>query len=279
MVREATILISCPDRKGLVAAIANLLYELGANIMHADQHLDRVAGMFFQRIQFEVEDLADLPVVVGRKCEGLGMNWQLVWRDRRKRVGILVSKQDHCLYDLLLRHRAGELRAELACVVSNHPDTAAVAAAFDLPFHHLPITKDTKPAQEARILAVLEAAGVDVLVLARYMQVLSDDFLQKFARPVINIHHSFLPAFSGERPYHRAYERGVKLIGATAHYVTAELDAGPIIEQDTARASHADDVDDLVRKGRDLEKVVLARGVRLHLDDRVLVYNNKTVVF
>jgi formyltetrahydrofolate deformylase len=279
MVREATILISCPDRKGLVAAIANLLYELGANIMHADQHLDRVAGMFFQRIQFEVEDLADLPVVVGRKCEGLGMNWQLVWRDRRKRVGILVSKQDHCLYDLLLRHRAGELRADLACVISNHPDTAAVAAAFDLPFHHLPITKDTKPAQEARILEVLAAAGVDVLVLARYMQVLSDAFLQKFARPVINIHHSFLPAFSGERPYHRAYERGVKLIGATAHYVTAELDAGPIIEQDTARASHADDVDDLVRKGRDLEKVVLARGVRLHLDDRVLVYNNKTVVF
>ena len=277
--RKATVLISCPDRKGLVAAIANLLYELGANILHADQHLDRGAGMFFQRIQFEVPDMADLRAVIGRKCESLGMTFRLIWADQRKRTAILVSKQDHCLWDLLLRHRAGELSTDIACVLSNHPDAGDVAQTFGVPFHHLPVTPETKPAQQHALLERLAEANVDLVVLARYMQILSEDFLSRVAVPVINIHHSFLPAFVGERPYHRAHERGVKLIGATGHYVTADLDAGPIIEQDVVRTTHADDVDDLVRKGRDLEKLVLARSVRRHLEDRVLVYGNKTVVF
>ncbi len=277
--RKATVLISCPDRKGLVAAIANLLYELGANILHADQHLDRGAEMFFQRIQFEVPDLADLRTVIGRKCESLGMTFRLIWADQRKRTAILVSKQDHCLWDLLLRHRAGELSTDIACVLSNHADAGEVARTFGVPFHHLPVTPETKAAQQNALIERLAEAKVDLVVLARYMQILSEDFLTRVGVPVINIHHSFLPAFVGERPYHRAHERGVKLIGATGHYVTAELDAGPIIEQDVVRTTHADDVDDLVRKGRDLEKLVLARAVRLHLDDRVLVYANKTVVF
>lgn len=278
-IREATVLISCPDRRGLVAAIANLLYELGANIVHADQHLDRQAQMFFQRIQFEAPDYADLAALIGQKCQSLGMTWSLVMRDPPKRTAILVSKQDHCLYDLILRHRAGELRTDLACVVSNHPDAGEIAAKYGLRFHHLPVTRETKAEQEAKLLEVLRAENVQLVVLARYMQVLSERVLEGAGCPIINIHHSFLPAFVGERPYHRAHERGVKLTGATAHYVTAELDAGPIIEQDVVRISHADSVEDMIRKGRDLEKIVLARAVRLHLDDRVLVYSNKTVVF
>jgi formyltetrahydrofolate deformylase len=283
VISQATLLLSCPDRKGLVATMANLLYEVGANILHADQHLDGEARMFFQRIQFDLEgitvDRADLASRIQDRCVDLGMRHRLEFGDRVKRTAILVSRQDHCLYDLLLRHRAGELRTEIACVVSNHEAAGEAAAAFGLPFHHLPVTKETKAEQEQTLLGICRDASVDLLILARYMQVLTGGFLAALDRPVINIHHSFLPAFVGERPYHRAYERGVKLIGATAHYVTEDLDEGPIIEQDVVRVSHADQVPDLVRKGRDLEKLVLARAVRYHLEDRVLVYGNKTVVF
>jgi formyltetrahydrofolate deformylase len=207
------------------------------------------------------------------------MGWRLVYADQVKRSAILVSRQDHCLYDLVLRQRAGELDTTFVCVISNHPDAALVAATFGVPFHHLPVTRETRPAQEAQMLALLRAYGVDLVVLARYMQILSANFLRDVGCPVINIHHGFLPSFPGERPYHQAHERGVKLIGATAHYATEELDAGPIIEQEVVRTSHADEVADLIRKGRDVEKLTLARAVRLHLEDRVLVYQNKTVVF
>jgi formyltetrahydrofolate deformylase len=280
---EATLLVTCPDRRGLVAATTQRLFELGANIIHADQHLDRAAQMFFQRIEFEVAegstDRRALEAGIAERCREMGMTWTLVYAHEVPRTAVLVSRQDHCLYDLLLRQRAGELRTSIACVISNHPDAAPVAATFGIPFHRLPVTGDSKAAQEAQILALLHGYDVRLVVLARYMQILSAEFLAQVGCPVINIHHSFLPAFVGDRPYHRAYERGVKLIGATAHYVTADLDAGPIIEQDVVRTSHADQVDDLIRKGRDVEKQVLSRAVRLHLEDRVLVYNNKTVVF
>jgi formyltetrahydrofolate deformylase len=279
----ATLLVCCPDRKGLVAALAQVLYGHGANILDADQHTDPVAGQFFQRIKFDMSELhtdrRSLETAVAEVAERFSMSWRLSDRLQRYKMAIFVSKYDHCLYDLLLRQKSGELATDIALIISNHPDLEPVARQFDIPFHHLPITKDTKAQQEAAALALLARADVDLVVLARYMQILSDDFLKAFTGQVINIHHSFLPAFMGSKPYHRAFQRGVKLIGATAHYATAELDEGPIIEQDVVRCSHRDSVEDLVRKGRDLEKVVLARAVRWHLDDRVLVYDNKTVVF
>jgi formyltetrahydrofolate deformylase len=283
MTSQAVVLFSGPDRPGLVAATTRLLFECGANIIHADHHLDRTEDMFFQRIEFELADgapsRAQLEERLDALCRGLSMTWALHDRTDPRRTAVLVSRQDHCLYDLLLRQRAGELQTEFACVISNHPDAREVAQTFGLPFHHLPVTRETRPAQEAALLALLRDYDVALVVLARYMQILSEDFLDQIGRPIVNIHHSFLPAFSGERPYHRAYERGVKLIGATAHYVTAELDAGPIIEQGVVRTSHADQLEDFVRKGRDVEKQVLSRAVRLHLEDRVLLHQNKTVVF
>jgi formyltetrahydrofolate deformylase len=279
----ATLLLVGPDQRGLVARTARLLFDLGANVIHADQHLDRPAQHFFQRIHFELDDAsvdrADLEARLGELCQSLNMAWRLVYADQVKRTAILVSRQDHCLYDLVLRQRAGELNTMFACVISNHADAALVAATFGVPFHHLPVNRETRPAQEAQMLALLRAYGVHLVVLARYMQILSADFLRDVGCPVINIHHGFLPSFPGERPYHQAHERGVKLIGATAHYATEELDAGPIIEQEVVRTTHADEVGDLIRKGRDVEKQTLARAVRLHLEDRVLVYKNKTVVF
>ena len=279
----ATLLVCCPDRKGLVAALAQVLYGHGANILDADQHTDPVAGQFFQRIKFDMSELhtdrRSLETAVAEVAQRFSMSWRLCDRTHRYKTAIFVSKYDHCLYDLLLRRQSGELATDIPLIISNHPDLEAVARQFEIPFHHIPITKDTKAKQEARTLELLNRAGVELVVLARYMQILTDDFLNTFTGQVINIHHSFLPAFMGSKPYHRAFERGVKLIGATAHYATAELDEGPIIEQDVVRCSHRDSVEDLVRKGRDLEKVVLARAVRWHLDDRVLVYDNKTVVF
>ena len=279
----ATLLVCCPDRKGLVAALAQVLYGHGANILDADQHTDPVAGQFFQRIKFDMSELhtdrRSLETAVAEVAERFSMSWRLSDRLHRYKTAIFVSKYDHCLYDLLLRQKSGELATDIPLVISNHPDLEPVARQFDIPFHHLPIIKDTKAEQEAAALALLAQADVELVVLARYMQILTDDFLKAFTGHVINIHHSFLPAFMGSKPYHRAFQRGVKLIGATAHYATAELDEGPIIEQDVVRCSHRDSVEDLVRKGRDLEKVVLARAVRWHLDDRVLVYDNKTVVF
>jgi len=281
--QTATLLVCCPDRKGLVAALAQVLYGHGANILDADQHTDPVAGQFFQRIRFDMSELhtdrRSLETAIGEVASRFSMSWRISDGTQRYRTAIFVSKYDHCLYDLLLRQRAGELATELPLVVSNHSDLEPVAKQFDIPFHHLPITKETKREQETKALSLLKEEGIDLVVLARYMQILSDDFLNAFPGQVINIHHSFLPAFMGSKPYHRAFERGVKLIGATAHYATVDLDEGPIIEQDVVRCTHRDSVQDLVRKGRDLEKVVLARAVRWHLDDRILVYDNKTVVF
>ncbi len=280
---SATLLVSCPDRPGIVAALAQLLYGYGANILDSDQHTDSAAGFFFQRIRFELSDLhVDQPTLERAIAEVAGrmqMDWRIAYPEEVKRIAIFVSRQDHCLYDLFLRNRAGELGCEISLVISNHPDAKPIAEQFGAAFAVFRITNEGKSEQEARELAMLAEHRIDLVVLARYMQILSDDFIARFAGPIINIHHSFLPAFVGGRPYHQAHLRGVKLIGATAHYATAELDEGPIIEQDVIRATHRDSVRDLVRKGRDLERLVLSRAVRWHLDDRVLVYGNKTVVF
>lgn len=279
----AVLLVCCPDQRGIVAALSQTLFGLGANILDADQHTDPEAGQFFQRIRFDLADLTcDRPALEAAVRDVAGryaMTWSLRYGDRRKRVAIFVSKYDHCLYDLLLREQSRELEGDIALIVSNHPDLEPVARQFDLPFHVLPITKENKAEQEAKEVALLQAEQIDLVVLARYMQVLTGEFIGAFPSRIINIHHSFLPAFIGGRPYHQAHERGVKLIGATAHYATTDLDEGPIIEQDVTRASHRDSVAELVRRGRDLERVVLARAVRWHLEDRVLAYGRKTVVF
>jgi formyltetrahydrofolate deformylase len=239
--------------------------------------------MFFQRLRFDLAELQSDHATLERAIAEVGgrfsMRYRMLYAKRPKRIAIFVSRYDHCLYDLFLRHRGGELPCDIALVVSNHPDLAPVAREFGVRFELFPITPETKGAQEKRELELLESERVDLVVLARYMQILGEGIVNRFEQAVINIHHSFLPAFVGQKPYHQAHERGVKLIGATAHYATKTLDEGPIIEQDVARASHKDSIEDLVRKGRDLEKVVLARAVRWHLDDRILVYGNKTVVF
>jgi len=279
----ATLLVCCPDRRGIVAALAQLLYGHGANILDADQHTDPEAGIFFQRIRFDLADLhtdrRSLTGAIAEVAQRMQMSWRLAWADQTQRVAIFVSRQDHCLYDLLLRHRAQEFSCEIPLIVSNHPDHALLAEQFGCAYRVFPVTPATKQEQESREIELLEAERIDLVVLARYMQVLSEPFLARWGRPVINIHHSFLPAFSGGRPYQQAAKRGVKLVGATAHYATLDLDEGPIIEQDVIRTSHRDSLDDLMRKGRDVEKSVLSRAVRWHLEDRVLVYGNKTVVF
>ncbi len=279
----ATLLVSCPDRRGLVASLAQVLYGHGANILDSQQHIDAVAGQFFQRIRFDLSELhtdrVALEAGIREVAERCSMQTRLSHASSEKRMAIFVSRYDHCLYDLLLRHRAGELPCTIPLIVSNHPDLKAVADQFGVDYQVFPITKDTKRMQEERELELLRTLRVDLVVLARYMQVLSPSFVEQLPGRIINIHHSFLPAFVGSKPYHQAYERGVKLIGATAHYATTDLDEGPIIEQDVIRAYHRDSLDDLVRKGRDVEKNVLARAVRWHLEDRILVYGNKTVVF
>jgi formyltetrahydrofolate deformylase len=279
----ATLLVACPDRKGIVASLAQVLYGHGANILDSDQHTDPVAGLFFQRIRFDLSTLTTDRVAlehgVRELSERLHMDYRIAYGHTVQRVGVLASKQEHCLYDLLIRHRAGELPCEIAFVISNHAAAEPVARHFGIPFHHLPVTPEVRPAQEGAIAHLIDAERVDLVVLARYMQILSADFVARYPARIINIHHSFLPAFVGASPYRQAYERGVKLIGATSHYVTADLDQGPIIAQATTPCSHRDSVDDLVRKGRDLEKRVLAEAVRYHLEDRILVYAGKTVVF
>jgi formyltetrahydrofolate deformylase len=279
----ATLLVSCPDRRGIVAALAQLLYGHGANILDADQHTDVDAGQFFQRIRFDMKELHTDRVVLTRGiaevAERFGMTYRLSMDVDVRRVAVFVSKYDHCLYDLLLRHRAGELTCDIALVVSNHPDLEPVARQFGIPFHVFPITPETRRAQERAELDLIRSAKIDLVVLARYMQILSAELVAELPQRIINIHHSFLPAFVGKKPYHQAHERGVKIVGATAHYVTADLDEGPIIHQDVVHTSHRDSVDDLVRKGRDLERTVLSTAVRAHLEDRILVYGNRTVVF
>jgi formyltetrahydrofolate deformylase len=281
--RIATLLVSCPDRRGIVAALAQTLYGHGAGIVQADQHTDVPSSQFFQRIVVDLSEMhtdrATVERAIAEVAERFRMTYRLADAEPRKNVAIFVSKFGHCLHDLLWRQSIGELPCLVRLVVSNHPDFAAVAAHYGVPFHHVSVEKDRKEAAEARAFALLEEHGIDLVVFARYMQIVTPAFAARYRSRIINIHHSFLPAFVGPRPYDQAQERGVKLIGATAHYVTEDLDEGPIIEQDVTRISHRDAVEDLVRKGRDLERVVLARAVRLHLEDRVLVYGNKTVVF
>ena len=282
-VRHATLLVCCPDRKGLVAALSALLYDHGANILQAQQHTDAIEGVFFQRIRFDTSELdisrEALEDQLAIECGRYEMRWRICYADRPPRVAIFVSRFEHCLADLLLRHRLGELACEIPLVISNHPDLKATADQYGVAYHVFPISKDNKKEQEAAELALLERERIDLVVLARYMQVLSDDFIAAYPEGIINIHHSFLPAFMGARPYHQAYDRGVKLIGATAHFATSELDEGPIIAQDVEACSHRDSLADLVRKGRDVERVVLARALRAWVDDRVIVHGHRTVVF
>jgi formyltetrahydrofolate deformylase len=279
----ATLLVSCPDRKGLVAALSKLLYEHGGNILQAQQHADPVQKMFFQRIRFDLSELDisrdELEDLLRIECGRFDMRWRISYGDRTKRVAIFVSRFEHCLYDLLIRHRLGELPCEIRLIVSNHPDLGSIAEQFEIPFQVFSITKETKVDQEQKELELLDRERIDLIVLARYMQILSGQFCDHYPERVINIHHSFLPAFGGARPYHQAYERGVKLIGATAHYATLDLDEGPIIAQDVVACSHRDAAQDLVRKGRDVERLVLARAVRWHLEDRILVHGRRTIVF
>jgi formyltetrahydrofolate deformylase len=275
------LLVSCPDRPGIVAAVSRYVFDAGGNILRLDQYsTDPSEGTFFLRMELSLEDdkREGFAERFGLIADRFDMTWRLWAASQRKRIAVLVSRYDHCLVDLLYRWQRDELDGDVVLVASNHEDFRGVVEAAGLPFHHVPVAKGEKPAAEAKLLELLDGQA-DVVVLARYMQILSGDFLQHVGVPVINIHHSFLPAFAGAGPYERAKERGVKLVGATAHYVTEELDAGPIIEQDVVRVSHADDVESLVRQGSEVERVVLARAVRWHCQDRVLRHHNTTVVF
>ncbi|HEX3245299.1 MAG TPA: formyltetrahydrofolate deformylase [Chloroflexota bacterium] len=280
---SATLLMSCPDQPGLVHRISEFIFSHGGNILFADQHLDDRTGMFLSRIEWDLSDfdLQDDGIRRGFRpiADELDMSWELRLSSVPLRVAIFVSRIDHCLVDLLHRHSLGELRCQIVAIVSNHSDLEPLAARYGIPYFVFPITAENKVSQEEQELALLRDLRVDLIVLARYMQVITEQFVANYESRMINIHHSFLPAFSGARPYEQAFERGVKLIGATSHYVTAVLDDGPIIEQDAIRVTHRDDLNDFIRKGRDLERVVLARAVRLHLEGRVLRSGNKTVVF
>jgi formyltetrahydrofolate deformylase len=289
MPQTAILLIDCPDRKGLVVAIINFLVrEYDVNILNADQHQDAELGLFFMRVEFATEATAfEHPVqaqaifaaAFNPIAAEFAMNWRIEFANAPKNVALFVSQYLHCLADLLDRHQTREFRCNLRIIVSNHESAGRLAGFHGIPFHFMPVTKETRPAVEARQLALLAEADIDLVVLARYMQILSPAFVDAYPRRIINVHHSFLPAFTGARPYHAAYARGVKLIGATSHYVTAELDEGPIIEQDVARVSQNDQLPSLIQKGRDLERLVLSRAVQWHLDHRVLSYANKTVIF
>jgi formyltetrahydrofolate deformylase len=279
----ATLLLYCEDRKGLVYRIAGFILEHGGNIVHADQHQDAVLGLFFMRIEWSLTGFAldqeTFHDAFAPLAQEYGFTWQIVMGQRRPAVAVFVSRYLHCLIDLLYRHQVGELPCHLAMVISNHEDARALANFYGVPFHHIPVSGANKAAAEKEQLSLLEKSRIELIVLARYMQVLSPDFVARYPQKIINVHHSFLPAFVGAKPYHAAFARGVKLIGATSHYVTQVLDEGPIIEQDVARISHRDRVEDLIGKGRDLERIVLSRAVRWQLEQRILCYGNKTVVF
>jgi formyltetrahydrofolate deformylase len=279
----AILLVSCPDRRGLVAQMAEFISRNNGNIIHADHHIDSQSDMFFMRVEWELDEFRIAPdeiaVKFGPIAESSNMQWQLHFSQQPQRIAIMVSKYNHCLYDLLLRNAAGEFPGTIALVISNHADLEMITQRFGIPFYIFPIGPANKREQEQKELELLVRERIDLVVLARYMQILSPEFTARYPNRIINIHHSFLPAFIGPQPYHQAYRRGVKLIGATSHYVTEQLDDGPIIEQDVMRISHRDSVEDLIRRGRDLEKIVLARGVRLHLESRVLPYGRKTAVF
>ena len=283
MKNTSVLLISCPDRKGLVATVSDFVFKHNGNILHTDEHTDSELARFLMRVEWDNDgfDLTpqDFPRVFAPIAERFEMQWRVAQSNQRPRMAILVSKYDHCLADLLYRQQSGELACDIPLILSNHADCQKLAEFYRIPYVVVPVSKETKQQAEAEQLRLLREHKIDLVVLARYMQVLSTQFIREYPNRIINIHHSFLPAFVGAKPYHQAFERGVKLIGATSHYVTEVLDDGPIIEQDVARISHRDALDDLLQKGRDLEKVVLSRGVRWHLENRVLLYGNKTVVF
>jgi len=280
---SVVLLIHCQDRKGIVARVSGFIHDFGGNILDSDHHTDEETNDFLMRMEFATDGLQispeEIPTAFAPIAKVFEMRYEVHRSSHRMRVGMLVSKQDHCLADLLQRHKRDELHIDVPVIISNHETCAAWAELFKIPFVVCPVTKETKPQQEQQLLSVLKAHRVEFVVMARYMQILSANFLAQLGCPVINIHHSFLPAFIGANPYRQAYDRGVKIIGATAHYATEDLDEGPIIEQDVIRVGHRDTVDDLVRKGRDLEEIVLARAVRRHIEHRVLVYGKKTVVF
>jgi formyltetrahydrofolate deformylase len=288
---SAVLLIDCPDQKGLVARVSSLLYHHGANILHADQHQDHELGLFFMRVEWALDgassdstaskpfDLKAFEAEFAPLAGELKMRWQLTSGERRPRMALFCSQYLHCMADLLYRWRAGELECEIPLIVSNHREVETLAAFYGIPFEHVPAEPATRAESERHQLELLSQHEIELVVLARYMQILSPGFIARYPSAIINVHHSFLPAFTGAKPYHAAHARGVKLIGATSHYVTEVLDDGPIIEQDVARVSHRDQVEDLVARGRDLERMVLSRAVRWHLDRRILCYGNKTVVF
>jgi formyltetrahydrofolate deformylase len=278
----AILHIHCPDQKGIVAAVTQLIHSHNGNVLHLDQHVDFEQNVFFMRIEWALDgfdlDLDGFSAAFQPLADTYSMAWNVYPTALRQRMALFVSKQPHCLYDILSRHESGEYQVDIPLIISNHPDCGHIAERFGIPFHHLPVTPETKAAQEEKQLALLQEAHIDFVILARYMQILTPRLIEAYPNRIINIHHSFLPAFPGARPYHSAYARGVKIIGATSHYVTAELDAGPIIEQDIIRVSHRETIDDFIRRGRDLEKTVLARAIWMHLQKRILVYTNKTVL-
>jgi len=281
---SAILHIHCPDQKGIVASVTEFIYKNNGNILYLDQHVDATKKVFFMRIEWDLEKFAIPKTKIGEYFDTLigkkyDMKFKIYFSEQIPRMAIFVSKRPHCLYDILSRWKSGEIHVEIPLIVSNHKDLKSVADQFGIEYHHFEITPDNKGEQEQEQLELLKEKAVDFIVLARYMQIVSGDFVSYYPNKIINIHHSFLPAFPGARPYHSAYERGVKIIGATSHYVSAELDAGPIIEQDVIRVSHTDSVKDLIRKGRDLEKVVLARAIWAHLQRKTLVYENRVIVF
>ena len=282
--KKITILIHCKDQSGIIASVTNFIASKNGNIVYIDQHVDQEQKVFFMRLEGEFDktsfDDLDFNTQFQQKiADKFKMSWDLYTAAYRAKMALFVSKYDHCLYDILGRYKSGELALEIPLIVSNHLDLKPIADSFGIPFFHVPVTKDSKAEAEAKHLALLSEHAIDFIVLARYMQIIPEGFINKYPHKIINIHHSFLPAFVGAKPYHSAYKRGVKIIGATSHYVTVELDAGPIIEQDVTSVSHTHSISDLVSKGRDLEKIVLSTGIKLHLDRKVMVYNNKTVIF
>ncbi|TSE09115.1 formyltetrahydrofolate deformylase [Aquimarina algiphila] len=282
--KETTLLINCPDKKGIIATVTNFILSKKGNTIYIEQHVDRELKEFFMRLECEFdqdeEKLALFKELFNTHvAKNYNMHWEMYNTEKKPKMALFVSKYDHCLYDILGRHASGELKVKIPIIISNHNDLAPIAKAFNIPFKHIPVTKATKEEAEAQQLEILREHKIDFIVLARYMQILSANFVDRFTHKIINIHHSFLPAFPGAKPYHSAYERGVKIIGATSHYVTSDLDEGPIIEQEIVRVSHIHNVQDFILKGRDLEKIVLSRAIKHHIERKVLVYNNKTVIF
>lgn len=281
---KSTLLINCPDQKGIISSVTSFIQQKGGNIVYLDQHVDKELGVFFMRLESEFTAESDSSNDFKEEFEvTLAKPYQMIWSlhqgDVKPRMAIYVSKYNHCLYDLLSRYKSGELEVEIPFIISNHEQAKNIASQFEIPFYHIPISKETKEEAEAQQLKLLKSHRIDFIVLARYMQIVSSTIIDYFPNKIINIHHSFLPAFAGARPYHAAFERGVKIIGATSHYVTEDLDAGPIIEQDVTTVSHSHQVKDFIAKGRDLEKIVLSRAVELHVKRKTMVYNNKTVIF